>query len=193
MRFAYMKHSRAVLVWTKAVCHMSAHPGSYALILRAVSQQVIRIGQIGHLSVTPGFYVYVGSAFGPGGVRARLAHHARIAQAPHWHIDYLRRFARLEEAWYTHDPCPREHEWASAFGKLAGASQPLEGFGASGCQCRAHLFRFARKPSRRSFCQRLGLDAPEGGAIAVMRYDDRRPSRAHKLGPVCARAAELPG
>ena len=87
---------------------MSSHPGSYALILRAFAQRVVSIGRIGRLHVTSGFYVYVGSAFGPGGIRARLAHHTRIAQSPHWHIDYLRRWTLPEEAWYTHDPYPRE-------------------------------------------------------------------------------------
>lgn len=164
-----MKDSRAAFSWSEPGSDMSSHPGSYALILRVFNHRVMCIGRIGHLSVAPGFYVYVGSAFGPGGVRARLAHHTRIAQRPHWHIDYLRRCALLEEAWYTNDPRPREHEWAAAFRKSAGASEPLDGFGTSDCECRSHLFRFARKPSLRSFCQRLDLVALEHGAIEVMR------------------------
>ncbi len=160
-----MKHSRAVLASSEPVRDMSAHAGSYALILGACARRIVRIGQIGRLHVTPGFYVYVGSAFGPGGVRARLAHHSRIAQRPHWHIDYLRRRTLPEEAWYTHDPCPREHEWAGLFRQSAGASEPLYGFGASDCRCCSHLFRFAHKPSLRSFCQRLGRAASGQGTI----------------------------
>lgn len=164
--------------------HMNSHPGSYALILCAFTHRIVRIGRIGQLSVTPGFYVYVGSAFGAGGIRARLAHHTRIAQRPHWHIDYLRRCALLEETWYTNDPCPREHQWAGLFRRSPGASEPLDGFGASDCQCRSHLFRFARKPSLRSFCQHFGLTVPEHAAIEVMRSDGRqRLSRIHSKEP----------
>lgn len=152
---------------------ISLHAGSYALILRAFVDRVVRIGRIGHLSVAPGFYVYVGSAFGPGGVRARVAHHMGIAQKRHWHIDYLRRWALPEEAWYTHDPCPREHDWANLFRQSAGASEPLHGFGTSDCQCRSHLFRFTRRPSLRSFCRRLGWAVPGHGVIEVMRSDGR--------------------
>ena len=153
---------------------IGSRPGTYALILRAFAHKVVCIGRIGRLSVAPGFYVYVGSAFGLGGVRARVTHHARIAQRPHWHIDYLRRWALPEEAWYTHDPCPREHDWARLFRQSAGASEPLYGFGASDCRCPSHLFRFARKPSLRGFCQRLERAAPGQCAIEVMRSDGRQ-------------------
>ena len=73
---------------------MDARPGTYALLLRARSGGRIQIGRCGSLAVRPGWYVYVGSAFGPGGLRARLRHHCRLAERPHWHIDYLRRALR---------------------------------------------------------------------------------------------------
>ena len=153
---------------------MTSLPGSYALILCAFVHGSVRIGRIGYLTVIPGFYVYVGSAFGSGGVCARIAHHARITRRPHWHIDYLRRSTTLEESWYTNDPCSREHQWTDVFRHSPGASEPLDGFGSSDCRCRCHLFRFAGKPSLRSFRRRLALAAPEHGAIEVMRCDNRQ-------------------
>lgn len=78
----------------------SAH-GTYALILSSATDCLLQIGRLGQLHVQPGFYVYVGSAFGPGGVRARVWHHQRSSARPHWHVDYLRRTARLVEVWYT--------------------------------------------------------------------------------------------
>ena len=54
---------------------MNAQPGSYALILQADRRRTVRIGRLGQLAVEPGCYVYVGSALGPGGVRARVGHH----------------------------------------------------------------------------------------------------------------------
>ncbi len=53
----------------------------------------VRIGRRGELRLQPGFYIYLGSALGPGGVRARLALHFRPCTRPHWHLDYLRAHA----------------------------------------------------------------------------------------------------
>jgi Uri superfamily endonuclease len=115
-------------------------PGTYALILHALAVGEIAIGRLGMLQVRPGWYVYVGSAFGPGGIRGRVGRHLRGGAALHWHIDYLRRLAAVEEVWYTLDPAPQEHAWAQAFASLSGASVPMAGFGSSGCRCPAHLF-----------------------------------------------------
>ncbi|MBK9053356.1 MAG: DUF123 domain-containing protein [Chloroflexi bacterium] len=83
--------------------------------------------------VRHGWYVYVGSAFGPGGVKGRVGHHMRPQTKPHWHIDYLRQVAPLVEVWYTHDPIRHEHTWASLFHHLPDATIPLPRFGASDC------------------------------------------------------------
>jgi Uri superfamily endonuclease len=51
--------------------------GTYALVLAAQKQRTISVGKLGILDVRPGFYVYVGSALGPGGLAARIGRHAR--------------------------------------------------------------------------------------------------------------------
>jgi Uri superfamily endonuclease len=33
------------------------------------------IGSLGEFDIIPGFYAYVGSAFGSGGLRSRIGHH----------------------------------------------------------------------------------------------------------------------
>src|SRR5271165_5126180 len=77
-----------------------SRPGTHVLVLSSRSTDLIQIGRLGALQLQSGFYVYVGSALGPGGVRARLAHHRKISRRPHWHIDYLRAHTRLEEICY---------------------------------------------------------------------------------------------
>jgi Uri superfamily endonuclease len=132
-------------------CRIAATPGTYALLLRCRRSVRLRIGRLGVLGVVPGFYVYVGSALGPGGVRARVRHHQRAAGRPHWHIDYLRPRADLVEVWYAHETRRREHQWASIMSELEGASAPLPRFGASDCGCASHLFHFEMRPSVRVF------------------------------------------
>ncbi|MFQ5934959.1 MAG: DUF123 domain-containing protein [Acidiferrobacterales bacterium] len=144
---------------------MGKQPGTYALILRIPTGRYVCIGRLGWLSLDPGFYVYVGSAFGPGGLLARLARHDVLAKKPHWHIDYLRRYAVLQEAWYTLDVDRREHQWANVFRELAGTSEPLSGFGASDCRCSSHLFYFPKPPSCRRFSQRVHALSPAHAVV----------------------------
>ena len=66
---------------------MQTRPGTYALVLVSCSHQRVEVGKLGRLAVQSGYYVYVGSAFGPGGLKARIAHHVKISRRPHWHID----------------------------------------------------------------------------------------------------------
>ena len=144
---------------------MISESGTYALLLVPTDFRCLGIGRLGSLALRPGWYVYVGSAFGPGGVGARLAHHRRLAERPHWHIDYLRPHATLGRVWYTYDPGRREHEWASVLVQLPGAEVALSGFGASDCRCRSHLFRFRRQPSLRGFQRRIRSLFPEHGPV----------------------------
>jgi len=118
-----------------------AVPGTYVLVLRSSSTRTIRIGRLGKLQLQLGWYVYVGSAFGPGGLRARVDHHRGRARRPYWHVDYLRRYTRLESVWYCCGVrC--EHEWAAAIGAMPGATMVQQGFGSSDCRCETHLYWF---------------------------------------------------
>ena len=140
-------------------------PGTYALLLVSASDRLIQIGKLGRLQLQPGYYVYAGSAFGPGGIRARVAHHARISQRPHWHIDYLRSILHLDEVWYSYDSERHEHRWADTFSRLKGVTLPIAGFGASDCSCKSHLLLFSKKPSVRRFRNRLGTSLSHHGRI----------------------------
>ena len=140
---------------------MSARPpapgalGTYALLLDLPRPARLTVGRLGRFRFERGCYLYVGSALGPGGLRARLRHHARCSASPRWHVDYLRREARLLCVWYTQDERRHEHEWARAAGALPGASSPVRGFGSSDCDCTSHLFAFAAPPPAAGFRRRL--------------------------------------
>jgi Uri superfamily endonuclease len=126
-------------------------PGTYALILSCSTNICGQIGRFGTLRLQPGYYVYLGSALGSGGLRARIAHHQKPSLRPHWHIDYLRAQTRLYCIWFSYAARRREHQWARVVRTMRDASAPLLGFGASDCHCRSHLYFFRRCPSRISF------------------------------------------
>lgn len=130
-------------------------PGTYALVLACRKRRPLRVGKLGRLMLQPGFYVYVGSAFGPGGLTARIRHHRQIAARPHWHIDYLRAVCDLKEVWFTPAPGRQEHSWAKVMARMPGAEMPLPGFGSSDCDCQTHLFWFAHSPSIGTFRRRV--------------------------------------
>ena len=131
-------------------------PGTYVLVLACNVAGKLTVGRLGTMELRKGFYVYVGSAFGPGGVRARVLRHLRDTERCHWHIDYLRERARVVEVWRREEPLRREHEWAAAVSKMRGASVVRRGFGSSDCRCETHLFYFARRPSVRAFRRIVG-------------------------------------
>ncbi|MFB6241160.1 MAG: DUF123 domain-containing protein [Gemmatimonadota bacterium] len=111
------------------------------------------------MDLVSGVYAYVGSAFGPGGLDGRLGRHWGGGGSVHWHVDYLRRRSSPEGAWITRDPTPREHDWAAALASTPGASIPVHGFGASDCDCPAHLFRFREPPALERFRERAEAEA----------------------------------
>ncbi len=126
------------------------------LLLRNPRRQQVRVGRLGRCDFLRGWYLYVGSAFGPGGVAARCAHHQRVTPRPRWHIDYLRAVAYLRQIWYSNDPQRREHQWAELLGEVLGLAEPIRGFGSSDCDCGSHLFISAVKPDWRAFARLAG-------------------------------------
>jgi len=121
--------------------------GTYALLLHLGASQTVRVGALGTFEFPLGWYLYVGSAHGPGGLAARLARHQRTGgKRFHWHIDYLRAVATLVEIWTHAGPQRLECAWAAAAAALPGAQVIAPRFGASDCRCATHLLCFDRRP-----------------------------------------------
>lgn len=112
-------------------------PGAYALCLRL--EAPLRIDLPGAAGVLPaGRHVYAGSAYGPGGVRARLKRHFRPDKRPHWHVDRLTA-AAVDLAAVALEG-GRECAIVAALQRSTGARHAIPGFGASDCRtCRSHL------------------------------------------------------
>ena len=129
-------------------------PGTYCLIGQCSTSSSITIGKLGTFQIEPGYYLYVGSALGKGGLNSRLQRHLRKKKRTHWHLDYLRESLTPLEIWYSTETKKREHQWAELCLRDNDSRIPIKKFGASDCDCPAHLFYYELRPKFEQFCQR---------------------------------------
>lgn len=138
--------------------------GTYVLHLRLDAPCRLPIGGLGTLGMPHGWYAYVGSAQGPGGLAARLRRHLAGTGRMHWHIDYLRQKATPVGVWACEGAALLEHVWAQALLTMPGAGVIAPRFGASDCRCATHLVHFPALPDAALFRAlagpRLPPDAP---------------------------------
>ena len=139
--------------------------GTYVLVLHLEQPQALAVGSLGIFPLPAGFYTYVGSAMGSGGLTARLGHHRKISRRPHWHIDYLRQVAALKHIWVLDSSARREHDWAALLGDMPGATILVPRFGASDCRCTTHLYYFANAPTVSEFQNQNAHRFPGDGHI----------------------------
>jgi Uri superfamily endonuclease len=135
--------------------------GTYVLALRLDEAQTVSAGRLGELQFPAGHYLYTGSAFGPGGLHARLARHRRRLghrKRPHWHVDYLREVAVWNGAWVRASSQRLECEWAQKLRNLDSARILAAGFGASDCRCPAHLVYVPVLPDDNWLATTLGAE-----------------------------------
>jgi len=120
------------------------------MIYGSLTQSVtLWIGTLGKVSFTAGSYVYVGSAFGNGGIYARVNHHLSSSPRPHWHIDYLKPRLAIQAVLWQAGPQRMECEWVRQLLTLPGVAAPVAGFGSSDCpnHCPAHFLSTHLSPS----------------------------------------------
>jgi Uri superfamily endonuclease len=143
--------------------------GTYVLICSVAELKRLEIGRLGAFDIIPGYYAYVGSAFGAGGLRARVGHHLESTAAPHWHIDYLLGVAEPVEVWHATAEQRLERRWAELLEGSGRFRVPVPRFGSSDYhRSRAsHLFYCKRRPAFEWF-EREVMDQVEG--VMVGRY-----------------------
>lgn len=113
--------------------------GTYVLVIDLPEPTTIEFGAAGEFDLDTGWYAYVGSAFGPGGL-SRVGRHRELAAGDrnvrHWHVDYLLgHTATSIDTVVTTTGEDTECETATAL-EDAGTVLPL---GASDCDCKGHL------------------------------------------------------
>ncbi len=121
-------------------------PGTYVIIIELNNSKNIMIGKMGYFFFEKGYYLYVGSAHGPGGLRSRIKRHLRKDKSRHWHIDYLMDKGSAIAVLFSSDNDKKECNWASRFNYAPDLSSPVNGFGSSDCACPSHLFFSKKNP-----------------------------------------------
>jgi Uri superfamily endonuclease len=113
--------------------------GIYCLIFENQACR-LEVGKKGEFLFPAGFYIYVGSALGPGGLK-RVIRHIKLSRnkdrKPRWHVDYINLSPsfRLVSAICALTSARLECELAC---RIGGNLAP--GFGCTDCKCSSHLF-----------------------------------------------------
>ena len=95
----------------------------------------LSVGELGKVDFKPGYYAYIGSAF--GGLEKRVNRHLREEKKIHWHIDHLLIHARAVDVVAAPS---EERKECDVSNELAKGLPSIKGFGSSDCKCESHLF-----------------------------------------------------
>ncbi|WP_050034163.1 GIY-YIG nuclease family protein [Halorubrum halophilum] len=112
--------------------------GTYTLLVELAAPATVEVGALGEHRFEAGTYAYTGSALGTGGF-SRVDRHRRTARGEHdvrhWHVDHLLGHpdARIDRVVRS---VGADAECEVADRLPAG---PVDGFGASDCDCGSHL------------------------------------------------------
>ncbi len=117
---------------------LPAGPGAYLVLARLQLDLHLTGAHLAGTVLGAGWYVYAGSANGPGGIKARVRRHLRSDKVLRWHVDQLT--CTAAEMWAAAFPGRTECDLAAVLGMAEGLSFPIDGFGSSDCRsCPAHL------------------------------------------------------
>jgi Uri superfamily endonuclease len=115
--------------------------GAYLLLIGLAQPVVLNASRFAGLEFPAGWYVYAGSAKGPGGLHARVARHLRRDKRAHWHVDHLTDDASVMPLCF---PGTDECSLMDALIAASAFTIPAPGFGSTDCRrCDSHLVRWA--------------------------------------------------
>lgn len=135
-----------------AVDELPREAGACVLLIRLDNALHLDMVAFSGKSLGPGLYVYCGSAYRPGGIRARVSRHLRAGKPMRWHVDRLTAVGQIEQVGVRIGG--RECDLVSEL-ILHRGLPVLPGFGSAECRaCPAHLLRL-----------------PNGGNLSVDIFD----------------------
>ena len=127
-------------LFLKPPFHLPAQKGTYCLVfsLSGSKELKVKVKSGKTFLLSSGTYIYVGSAFGGGGLGKRVARHLSGCKNKHWHIDFLTVLPAFKalQVWLALG-VKIECETAKV---LHRTCVPVPGFGSTDCSCPSHLF-----------------------------------------------------
>jgi Uri superfamily endonuclease len=122
--------------------------GIYCLILKIKESIMQDVGVLGLIPFSKGDYAYIGCA--KKGMEKRLLRHLSEDKNIHWHIDFLLSNGEVEihEIYFTSD---KNMDVCKIAKKVSLNSVYINGFGASDCSCKSHLFKLRNKDFLKGF------------------------------------------
>ncbi len=124
--------------------HLCGNAGVYCLVLWLPRSSRIGLPRLAGRRFDRGWYVYTGSA--KRNLLPRLTRHLRQGKRLHWHIDYLRAVANIQQIWIWPWTPGGECRTNRQLALRSDATIPSKGFGSSDCRCVAHLVSFPSEP-----------------------------------------------
>ena len=134
---------RGIIILTESVINFTyGLKGTYLLFIKIIKSVEITIKGKSSL-LNAGYYIYIGSAFGAGGLSSRLHRHLRKIKKKNWHID------QITSSTFSEIICIGvllkqrvECELSKIIGDIE-KTVPITGFGNSDCEkkCISHFYR----------------------------------------------------
>ncbi|MDR3101954.1 MAG: GIY-YIG nuclease family protein [Methanocalculaceae archaeon] len=114
--------------------------GVYCLILECIAPVAVCVGALGPRCFVLGWYLYIGSALGSGGL-SRVSRHIRFYckqyRKPKWHIDYL---MEADCILLRRVVCAKTKSDLECLLAATIGGEGVPQFGCSDCSCPTHLF-----------------------------------------------------
>lgn len=117
--------------------------GSYLLLMKLAESTKPGIPHLQDFVFPVGYYLYIGSAHGPGGLNARVGRHIRKEKKVHWHIDHLTKVAPVYCTILITVPVKLESSMTEYLMKTS--LNPVPGFGCGDSYDFTHLFYDEKK------------------------------------------------
>ncbi len=118
--------------------------GIYTLVVNIPQDIALRVGSLGLTKISPGIYVYVGSAIGSRGepLRRRVFRHLSREKRIKWHIDYLLTLNNVHVVAVIAAHTELKLECNLVRELISRGFKPaIRGFGSSDCKCTSHFLR----------------------------------------------------
>lgn len=144
-------------------------PNTYLLLIKNSKDVEIKVGSLGEIKFSKGWFCYVGSSRTSN--FSRLTRHSKVSigenSTRHWHIDYLNGYktTTIEMAYISTDK--KECKIAEKMKRFVSVNE----FGCSDCKCDSHLFYSEDKEELKETCEEISMASSVPDEEGIINLD----------------------